>query len=90
VTVDVGAHKLLILQMWEATQPKTFFVSNGLSAMGYALPAAIAMKLARPDVPVAAVTGDGGLLMYAGEFGDPCPASARPSSCSSWLMRRWR
>ena len=68
VTVDVGAHKLLILQMWEATQPKTFFVSNGLSAMGYALPAAIAMKLARPDVPVAAVTGDGGLLMYAGEL----------------------
>jgi len=68
VTVDVGAHKLLILQMWEATQPKTFFVSNGLSAMGYALPAATAIKLAHPDVPVAAVTGDGGLLMYAGEL----------------------
>lgn len=68
VTVDVGAHKLLVLQMWEATRPKTFFVSNGLSGMGYALPAAIAMKLARPDLPVAAVTGDGGLLMYAGEL----------------------
>ena len=68
LTVDVGAHKLLILQMWQATQAKTFFVSNGLSAMGYALPAATAIKLARPDVPVAAVTGDGGLLMYAGEL----------------------
>ncbi|MFQ5857527.1 MAG: thiamine pyrophosphate-binding protein [Anaerolineae bacterium] len=68
VTVDVGSHKLLILQTWVTTQPKTLFVSNGLSAMGYALPAAMALKLARPDVPVAAVTGDGGLLMYAGEL----------------------
>lgn len=68
VTVDVGAHKLLILQTWVTTQPKTYFVSNGLSAMGYALPAAMALKLARPDVSVAAVTGDGGLLMYAGEL----------------------
>lgn len=68
VTVDVGAHKLLILPTWVATRPKTFFVSNGLSAMGYALPAAMALNLARPATPVAAVTGDGGLLMYAGEL----------------------
>jgi acetolactate synthase-1/2/3 large subunit len=68
VAVDVGAHKLLILSTWVATRPKTFFVSNGLSAMGYALPAAMALKLARPATPVAAVTGDGGLLMYAGEL----------------------
>lgn len=68
VTVDVGSHKLVMLQTWVATQPKTLFVSNGLSAMGYALPAAMALKLARPEVPVAAVTGDGGLLMYAGEL----------------------
>lgn len=68
VTVDVGAHKLLMLPTWTATAPKTFFVSNGLSAMGYALPAATALKLARPATPVAAVIGDGGLLMYAGEL----------------------
>lgn len=63
VTCDVGAHKLLIGQMWRADQPGTFFMSNGLSSMGYGLPAAMAAKLARPERPVLCVTGDGGFLM---------------------------
>jgi acetolactate synthase-1/2/3 large subunit len=68
VTMDVGAFKLVFLQKWRADRPKSLFVSNGLSAMGYAIPGAIAIKLHQPDAQVVAVVGDGALLMYAGEL----------------------
>jgi len=68
VTVDVGVFKLAFLQQWLSDKPKTLFVANGLSAMGYALPAAIAAKLEEPEKYVVAVLGDGALLMYAGEL----------------------
>lgn len=60
---DVGSHKLLAGQFWRTTVPQTFFMSNGLSAMGYGLPAAIAAQLHLRDRPVVAVVGDGGMLM---------------------------
>jgi acetolactate synthase I/II/III large subunit len=60
VTTDVGSIKLIISQAWRSTQPLTFFESNGLSAMGCSLPAAMAAKLALPDRPVLCTMGDGG------------------------------
>jgi acetolactate synthase-1/2/3 large subunit len=68
LALDTGAHKLLVGQLWPCSQPQTFFVSHGLSTMGVALPAAIALKLEHPDRPVIAVTGDGGLAMVLGEL----------------------
>ena len=68
VTVDVGVFKLVFLQLWSTNSPKSLFVANGLSAMGYALPGALAVALERPERKVVAVTGDGALLMYAGEL----------------------
>jgi thiamine pyrophosphate-dependent acetolactate synthase large subunit-like protein len=55
-----GSIKLIVSQAWRSTQPLTFFESNGLSAMGYSLPAAMAAKLALPDRPVLCTMGDGG------------------------------
>ncbi|MCY3749285.1 MAG: thiamine pyrophosphate-binding protein [Chloroflexi bacterium] len=66
---DVGMHKLYLAQYWDAPAPDTYFVANGLSGMGWALPSAISVKLTRPDQPALAVTGDGGALMFAGELG---------------------
>jgi acetolactate synthase-1/2/3 large subunit len=63
VTTDVGAHKCLMGQAWKAYHPLTFFMSNGLSSMGYGLPAAIAAKLCLPQAQVVCVTGDGGFTM---------------------------
>jgi len=60
---DVGSHKYYAGQFWESYEPNTFFMSNGLSGMGYGLPAAIAAKLQFPDRPTIALVGDGGLLM---------------------------
>ena len=68
VTVDVGAFKLVFLQQWETDRPKSVFVANGLSSMGYAIPGALGLCKAQPGRPVAAVVGDGALLMYAGEL----------------------
>jgi acetolactate synthase-1/2/3 large subunit len=63
MTTDVGSIKLIVSQAWRATRPLTFFESNGLSAMGYGLPAAMAAKLAMPDRPVLCTMGDGGFSM---------------------------
>ncbi len=68
LTVDTGAHKLLVGQVWPSFQPLTYLVSHGLSTMGYAVPAALAAKLEYPDRPVVAVTGDGGLAMVLSEL----------------------
>ena len=68
VTTDVGSHKYLFGQFWPSRQPETFWMSNGLSGMAYGLSAAIGAKLARPDVPVLAVVGDGGFSMNAQEL----------------------
>ncbi|HEX9922986.1 MAG TPA: thiamine pyrophosphate-binding protein [Anaerolineae bacterium] len=69
VTTDVGSHKILSSLTWPSYAPNRFLVSNGLSCMGFALPAAIAGSLALPDQPVVCLIGDGGLAMVMGELG---------------------
>jgi acetolactate synthase-1/2/3 large subunit len=69
VTTDVGSHKILSSLTWPSYAPNRFLVSNGLSCMGFALPAAIAGSLALPDQPVVCLVGDGGLAMVMGELG---------------------
>jgi acetolactate synthase-1/2/3 large subunit len=67
-TSDVGAHKMLVGQAWTTYEPRTFFVANGLSSMGYSIPVAAAARLLHRDRPVVAFVGDGGLGMYLGEL----------------------
>jgi acetolactate synthase-1/2/3 large subunit len=68
VASDVGAHKILLGQVWTTYEPRTYLVSNGLSAMGTGLPSALAAKLLWPHRPAVAIVGDGGLGMYLGEI----------------------
>ena len=68
VTCDVGYNKAVSAQCWPAYRPRTFFVSNGLSSMGYGLPAALALRLADRTRPVACVLGDGGFAMAMAEI----------------------
>src|SRR5260221_8060560 len=69
VSCDVGYNKAVAIQCWPAFAPRTFFVSNGLSSMGYGLPAAIGLKLAHRDRAVACVLGDGGFAMSVAALG---------------------
>mgnify|MGYP006270046231 FL=1 len=64
---DVGAHTHQISAQWQTYSPKTFHLTNGWSSMGFGLPAAIAAKLARPDLPVVCILGDGCFQMTCGE-----------------------
>jgi acetolactate synthase I/II/III large subunit len=65
---DVGLHKLWIARMFPAHDPNTVLIANGLAGMGFALPSAIAAKLAHPQRNVVAVCGDGGFLMNCQEL----------------------
>ena len=68
VTVDAGAHMFPATMLWPVDEPNGMLISNGLSTMGFALPAAIGAAIADPERPVVALTGDGGLLMCVGEL----------------------
>ena len=68
VTVDAGAHMFPATTLWPVSKPNGMLISNGLSTMGFALPAAVGAALVEREKPVVALTGDGGLLMCAGEL----------------------
>jgi acetolactate synthase-1/2/3 large subunit len=66
--VDTGAVKMWMARLYPTYAPNTCLTSNGLSTMGFALPGALGVSLARPDAKVLAVTGDGGFLMNSQEI----------------------
>ena len=68
IACDAGAHMFATLGLWPAGNAFDVLKSNGLSTMGYALPAAIAAKLCDPDKSTIAITGDGGMSMCLGEL----------------------
>ncbi|SON59369.1 Acetolactate synthase [Mycobacterium simulans] len=68
VLVDTGATKMWMARLYPTYEPNTCLVSNGLSTMGFALPGALGVKLARPEVKVLAVVGDGAFMMNSQEI----------------------
>lgn len=65
---DVGEHKMEIAKKFQPKFPKRLIISNGFASMGVAIPGSIAAKLACPQEPVIAITGDGGFLMSFSEL----------------------
>ena len=63
VTTGVGEHQMWAAQFWKTTKPREFITSGGLGTMGFCLPAAIGMQLARPDALVVGIDGDGSFQM---------------------------
>jgi acetolactate synthase-1/2/3 large subunit len=49
---------------YQARQPRTFITSSYFATLGYSFPVSLGAKVAAPDRPVVAITGDGG-FMYA-------------------------
>jgi len=68
VLADTGAVKMWMARLYPTFEPNTCLVSNGLSTMGFALPGAIAAKLAFPERRVLAAVGDGAFLMNSQEL----------------------
>ncbi|WP_417729088.1 thiamine pyrophosphate-binding protein [Roseovarius sp.] len=67
-TVDSGAHRILLSQMWTSYIPRALLQSTALCTMGCAVPLAMGAKLATPEATVVSFSGDAGFLMVAGEL----------------------
>ena len=68
IVSDVGQHQMWVAQRYPFQRPNTHITSGGLGAMGFAVPAAMGVRLARPDEPVWAISGDGGFQMNMAEM----------------------
>ncbi len=68
VVTDVGQHQMWEAQYYKHEAPRSLITSGGLGTMGFALPAAIGAKMARPDAEVWVVVGDGGFQMTCAEL----------------------
>ncbi len=68
VLVDTGAAKMWMARLYPTQVPNTCIISNGLSTMAFALPGALAAKLAFPHRRVLASMGDGAFLMNSQEI----------------------
>ena len=69
LSVDSGAHRILLSQMWRANRPFALLQSAGWCTMGSAIPLAIGQQIINRDACVVAILGDGGLEMTLGELG---------------------
>jgi acetolactate synthase-1/2/3 large subunit len=68
VVTDVGQHQMWEAQYYRHDHPRKLITSGGLGTMGFALPAAIGARFARPDDEIWVVCGDGGFQMTAAEL----------------------
>jgi acetolactate synthase-1/2/3 large subunit len=63
VTLDAGNNRVWMSMFFQSKTAHSVFAPGGLSGMGWAMPAALGVKVARPAQPSVAVTGDGGFMM---------------------------
>jgi len=63
VTTEVGQNQMWASLYFKVLKPRTFISSGGLGTMGFGFPAALGAKVAKPEVPVVDIAGDGSFLM---------------------------
>nr|WP_297160605.1 biosynthetic-type acetolactate synthase large subunit [Thermogemmatispora sp.] len=68
VVSDVGQHQMWTARFYKWTHPNSHITSGGLGTMGFALPAAMGVKMGRPEATVWVVAGDGGIQMNIQEL----------------------
>jgi acetolactate synthase-1/2/3 large subunit len=68
IIADVGQHQMWAAQRYRSSSPRGFITSGGLGSMGFALPAAVGVQLAKPNTCVLCVSGDGGFQMNIQEL----------------------
>lgn len=68
IVADVGQHQMIAARYYGFVNTNSFITSGGLGTMGFALPAAIGAKFAKPKKNVVAVIGDGCMQMTIQEL----------------------
>ncbi|MFK8287358.1 biosynthetic-type acetolactate synthase large subunit [Capnocytophaga canimorsus] len=69
IVSDVGQHQMMACRYAKFKNSRSKITSGGLGTMGFALPAAIGVKIGVPEKQVVAVIGDGGFQMTIQELG---------------------
>ncbi|MCP4606532.1 MAG: biosynthetic-type acetolactate synthase large subunit [Proteobacteria bacterium] len=77
VTTGVGQHQMFAAHYLYRRKPRTYVTSGGAGTMGFGLPAAIGAAMAKPDVNVWAIDGDGSLQMTVQELGTLASSGAK-------------
>ncbi len=91
----VGQHQMWAAQFISYERPRTWINSGGLGTMGYAIPAAMGVKLARPDAEVWAIDGDGCFQMTNQELAT-CAIEGAPikvaviNNGNLGMVRQWQ
>ena len=91
----VGQHQMWAAQFISYEKPRTWLNSGGLGTMGYAIPAAMGAKLARPDAEVWAIDGDGCFQMTNQELAT-CAIEGAPikvaiiNNGNLGMVRQWQ
>ncbi|HXI21091.1 MAG TPA: thiamine pyrophosphate-dependent enzyme, partial [Gemmatimonadales bacterium] len=83
-TADSGNGTFLAMECLRLERPGRFLAPVDYSCMGYAVPAAIGARLARPDCPVVALAGDGAFLMTGLEL---LTARAESAAVAVFVLR---
>ena len=81
VVTDVGQHQMWEAQYFKHEKPRSLITSGGLGTMGFALPAAIGAKVARPESEVWVIVGDGGFQMTMSRTRDHSAGKAEDQHC---------
>ena len=68
IVSDVGQHQMWVAKLFRYQRHNSHITSGGLGTMGFAVPAAMGVALARPGEPVWAISGDGGFQMNMQEI----------------------
>src|SRR5881409_2548335 len=68
IGTDVGQHQMWVAKLYPYREPNSHITSGGLGTMGFAVPAAMGVHLARPGETVWAISGDGGFQMNMAEI----------------------
>jgi len=72
ITTEVGQHQMWAAQFFKFEEPYRWMTSGGLGTMGYGLPAALGVQIARPDALVIDIAGEASILMNIQEMSTLC------------------
>ncbi len=68
IVTEVGQNQMWAAQFFNYKSPRTFISSGGLGTMGYGFPAAMGVKVGKPESTVIDVAGDGSFQMNSQEL----------------------
>ncbi|HEY3080293.1 MAG TPA: thiamine pyrophosphate-dependent enzyme [Chloroflexota bacterium] len=71
-TTCIGLNQIWANQFMEIEKPGHFMLAGGAGPLGWDMPAAIGVKIARPDATVVNITGDYGFQFCMQEWGMAC------------------